>query len=363
MALKRQSGALPDDADPAQAPTNLGARHLSNPTLIELTRGGLVESRHAGALAIVRPNGEAVIAIGDIARRVFPRSAIKALQAMPLIETGAADRYGFGAAEIALACASHSGTPRHAEVAAGMLARAGLSAEVLGCGAHAPLHEDSAFQLRAGGASPSSLHNNCSGKHAGMLATAAHMGEPPADYWQPGHPVQVRVAKVLAEMTGADIGTEWIGVDGCSVPNWAIPLRALAQAFARLGSGEGTSRDRANTARRIMAACWAEPLLMAGPDRLDSRILADLEGRFFLKTGAEGVYCAAVPERGLGIALKIDDGGKRAAEAVMAGIADRFRPGSIGIQNWSDITNWRGTVVGEMRPSGLLLRELYRLGQ
>jgi len=336
---------------------------MSNPTLIELTRGGLVECRHAGALAIVRSNGELVVGVGDIDRRIFPRSAIKALQALPLIETGAADRFDLGSAEIALACASHSGTERHTAVAADMLGRAGLSEAVLGCGAHAPLYEDAAFRMRASGRTPTQLHNNCSGKHAGMVLTAAHLGEAPMDYWRPDHPVQVRIARALEEMTGAAVTAEWMGIDGCSAPNWAVPLRGLAQAFARFGSGEGVTSDRRRAAERIMTACWAEPEMMAGPGRLDTFLLGELKGRLFLKTGAEGVYCAALPERGLGIALKIDDGAKRASEAVMTSIADRYRAGSIGMPNWMDLRNWRGTVVGEMRPSGVLLRELYRLSE
>jgi L-asparaginase II len=334
---------------------------MSNPILVELTRGGLVESRHAGAFVVTRANGEIVVGLGDIERRIYPRSAIKALQALPLLESGAAERYGLGDAEIALACASHSGTERHATTAAGMLARAGLLPAALGCGAHAPGDETAAFELRRAGLAPGQEHNNCSGKHAGMLVTAAHMGEPTEGYLGLDHPVQQRIARVLAEVTGVEASREWVGVDGCSAPNWAMPLRALATAFARLGTGEGLEPSRARAARRLMEACWAEPEMMSGPGRLDARVLAEHPGSIFLKTGAEGVYCGALPEKGFGFALKIDDGAPRASQSVVKALVDRLTPGSAGVRNWADLTNWNGTVVGEIRGSGLLLRELYKL--
>src|SRR5262245_21039692 len=196
---------------------------MPNPSLIELTRGGLVESTHAGTVAMVRATGEVVASLGDIAAPVFPRSAIKPLQALPLLESGAADRFGFDAPEIAIASASHSGSATHVAVVRAMLARIGLDETALGCGVHEPMDAAPPDLVRACDRA-SALHHNCSGKHAGMLATAVHLGEPTEGYWRPDHPVQVRIRQVLEEMTGTRIDASACGIDGCSVPNWAIPL-------------------------------------------------------------------------------------------------------------------------------------------
>lgn len=333
----------------------------TSPILIELTRGALVESVHAGSLAVARPNGELVLALGDVGRPVFPRSAIKSMQALPLIESGAADRYGFGPAEIALACASHSGTERHTALALSMLKRAGLDQEALGCGSHVPGHEPTAKAMARAGAEPTALHNNCSGKHSGMLATAAHLGEAPADYWRPEHAVQRRIRTTLCDVTGLALGEDVRGIDGCSVPNWAMPVAALATAFARMATGEGLPRPRAEAARRIMAACWAEPELVSGPGRLDAHLMAGLPRRLFSKTGAEGVYCAALPERGLGIALKAEDGNPRASHAAMAAIACRLFPELRPPPALAPLKNWRGFEVGQVRVGADLARALDRL--
>lgn len=340
---------------------HFGAYDMTSPVLIELTRGKLVESIHAGSLAVARPNGELLIALGDVARPVFPRSAIKSLQALPLLETGAADAFGFGPGEIALACASHSGTERHTALAASMLARAGLRPDALGCGAHMPGHEPTARAMTRADAAPTALHNNCSGKHAGMLVTAAHLGEPAADYWRPEHPVQQRILRTLREVTGLGLDAEVRGVDGCSVPNWAMPLAGLATAFARLGTGDGLTPARSEAARRIMAACWAEPELVSGPGRLDAHIMGRLGGRLFTKTGAEGVYCASLPGRGLGIALKAEDGNPRASHAAMAAIACRLFPELPAPPALAPLRNWRGIEVGAVRVGADLARALDRL--
>src|SRR5262245_26619018 len=181
---------------------------MHNPILIELTRGALVESAHVGAVAVVRADGEMAAAVGDIARPVFPRSAIKPLQALPFVESGAVDRFGFGAPEIALACASHSGTARHVAGVTAMLSGFGLAVADLACGRHEPTDDDAARELERLGAAPSPVHNNCSGKHAAMLATARHLGEPSEGYWRPDHPVQQRVRRALEDMTGCPLGAD-----------------------------------------------------------------------------------------------------------------------------------------------------------
>jgi L-asparaginase II len=331
---------------------------MTNPVLIELTRGVLNESVHTGALAITRSNGETVVTIGDVQRPIFPRSAIKAFQALPLLETGAADAYGYGNREIALACASHSGTPEHADLAASMLSRASLSASSLGCGAHTPMHEDSAFALRQSGHLPTTLNNNCSGKHSGMVATCAHCKDAVAGYLRLDHPHQIRIAKALSEMTATPITAANAGIDGCSAPNWAIPLSNLAQGFAKLITGDGLAKPRATHARRIAAACMAEPNLVAGPGRLDTLAMTALKGRVFMKTGAEAVYCGAFPELGLGFALKIDDGNTRASEAVMEALLQRIFGTTAAFGRLGPIRNWHKSETGQIKCSTALIGAL-----
>jgi L-asparaginase II len=334
---------------------------MRNPVLIELTRGALVESVHAGAIAVVRADGEVVAAVGDITRPVFPRSAIKPLQALPFLETGAADRFGFGAPEIALACGSHAGASPHVAGVTAMLAGAGLSVAALACGTHQPTDAATARELLRSGASPSPTHHNCSGKHAAMLATARHLTEPTEGYWRPDHPVQQRIRRALEDMTGCALGADALGIDGCSVPNWAIPAAGLARAFARLATGEGLSPARAEACRRIREACWAHPELMAGQGQLVTEVLQHLAGRVLVKSGAEGVYCGAFADRGLGFAVKIDDGAKRAAEAAVVQVIASLHPAARQLGPDPVIANWRGLRVGEMRAADALEAMLAQL--
>jgi len=334
---------------------------MRNPILIELTRGTRMESVHAGALAVVRANGEVVAAVGDFTAPVFPRSAIKPLQAIPFVETGAADRFGFGTPEIALCCASHSGTRTQVKLAGGMLQRAGLSPGALACGVHEPMDPATAREMIRQGAQPTPLHHNCSGKHSGMLVTAVHRAEPTDGYWRPDHPVQARIADVLSDLGSDRLSADRCGIDGCSVPNWAMPLRIQALAFARLATGHGLGAERAEACRRIAQACWAHPDLVAGPGRLDTAVMTRLSGSVLMKAGAEGAYCGALPERGLGFALKIDDGAKRAAEAVVVQLLARFHPEIASLGPPATLTNWRGAEVGQMRASQKFAVMLERL--
>jgi len=322
---------------------------MRNPILIELTRGSLVESAHAGVVAVTRADGGLVAAVGDAQAPVFPRSAIKPLQALPFLETGAVQRFGLGPAEIAVACASHSGTPRHVGVVEGLLAKAGLTPAALGCGVHEPFDAAVAREMIRRGEQPTSLHHNCSGKHAAMLATAAHLGEPTDGYWLPDHPVQVRIRRVLEAMTGCSLSPQVCGIDGCSVPNWAMPPAALAGAFARFATGAGLTPQRAGDCARIFAACTACSDLVAGPGRFDTLIMQRLPGKVLVKTGAEGVYCGALRDAGLGFALKIEDGAKRASEAVAAHIIARFHPEAQEMAPDAVLRNWRGLDVGRVR--------------
>jgi L-asparaginase II len=331
---------------------------MANPVLIEVVRGEVVESRHRGAVAVVDAEGSCILALGDVVRPVYPRSAIKALQALPLVEAGGPELLGLADEELALACSSHGGGPQHVAAAERMLARAGLDAGALECGAHWPLHHPSAFALARSGLAPSQFHNNCSGKHAGFLCLARMMKVDTRGYISPTHPVQREVKAVLQGIMGAPLDD--CAVDGCSVPTWAVPLEKLAFASARFATGRGLALLRARAAARLRAACAAAPWYVAGSNRFCTAVMERFGTRIFVKTGAEGMVCAALPEQGLGLAAKIDDGAGRAAEAVMATLLARFSPsdaeGRGFLESWMrpPLRNWNGIVVGLLRPTEAL---------
>lgn len=326
----------------------------ANPVLVEVTRGPASESRHRGAAVVVDAGGGIVASWGDVETPVFPRSAVKPLQALCLIESGAADRFGLGEAELALSCASHTGQERHVTAVAAWLRAIGLDAHDLECGPHRPIDRDSATALLIAGETPGREHNNCSGKHAGILTTVVHMKEKTAGYRHPEHPAQVRIRDTMAEMADYDLANAAYGVDGCGIPTYAIPLAAMARAAARFARPVRQSPVRAEACQRLASAMRAQPLLVRGNGSFDSHLLSRAPGRCIAKTGAEGVYFAAVPERGLGVALKIDDGTTRAAQAALAfllthlGVIDRaMLPLLLG--GMTPIPNSRGDIVGEVR--------------
>ena len=345
----------------------MGGHVPVNPILVEVLRGGCVESAHAGAVAVLDADGAVLAALGDIARPVFPRSAVKLLQALPLLESGAADRLGLGAAELALACASHNGELEHVRTAAGMLAKAGLDAAALECGTHWPYFEPAQRALAQRGERPSALHNNCSGKHAGFLcfACALAQGEDVAafarGYVAPEHAVMRAVTAALSETTGCDLEHAPRGIDGCSIPTYAIPLVALARAYAKVATGLGVAPERARALRRLREAVAAAPLMVGGTGRFDSRVMQRLGERACIKVGAEGVYCAALPGQGLGVAIKIDDGNNaRAAEVVMAAVIEacvRLDDDEAAFMRGLStprLLNWNGIEVGGLRASAVL---------
>ena len=327
---------------------------MTNPVLIEVTRGPLVECSHRGVLAVVGSDGKLLLELGDVDRPVYPRSAIKALQALPLIETGAAAALGLKNPHIALAAASHAGTERHVATAREMLRLVGLDEFILACGVHPPLDESAARALWATGARPNSLHHNCSGKHAAMLATARHLGENIDDYWEACHPVQRRIQRVLEDMAGVSLTPGVCGIDGCAVPNWAMSTKSLATAFARFGTGAALTGPRSAAASAIMDAAWSEPELAAGIGRLDTIVLTSFKGDAYIKTGAEGAYAGVFPKLGLGFAMKIDDGATRAADAVTRLLVEAFVPAARGKLNLRTLKNARGKDVGVIRASALL---------
>ncbi|MDP6708399.1 MAG: asparaginase [Alphaproteobacteria bacterium] len=292
------------------------------PILIEVRRGDIVESRHAVDAAVVDTAGTVVAAWGEIGRPVYPRSATKPIQALPLVESGAADAFGLEHREIALACASHAGEQVHVETVLAWLKRLGLAEDDLECGAHWPRDPVIFEDLIRADTVLGPARNNCSGKHTGMLSHAVHLGDPTADYIGPEHPVQVRVAAALGALTDVDLAGAPRGVDGCSIPTYPIPLRNLALAMARFASPGDLAPERAMACRRIAGAMWAEPYMVAGRARCCTAILEACRERVVAKTGAEGVYMAGLSERGLGIALKARDGAGRAAEVAMVALLD-----------------------------------------
>jgi L-asparaginase II len=330
-------------------PSAARVRSMTNPILVDVTRGPLVESFHRGAVAVMRADGTPVLALGDVTRPVFPRSAIKVVQALPLIETGAADRFGFGERELALACGSHSGTDAHVAVARGMLDQLGLDVACLACGAMRPAAPKAALALAARGEAPSALHHGCSGKHAGLLATALALGAPAANYTAPGHPAQMEVRAALHDLTGRTLDADVCGLDGCSVPSWAISLAEMARMFAKFASGEGLSSERCAAVGRIFAACWAHPDLIAGAGRADTVVMAALPGQVFMKTGVEGVYCGAVPAHGVGFAIKIDDGAGRASAAAVMPLIERLVPQARGLVSRAVLFASNGAEAGRIR--------------
>ncbi len=321
---------------------------MNNPVIAEITRGGIIESRHCGAFTVCDAEGKGELSVGDITTPVFPRSAIKAFQCMPLLESGAADRFQLTEEEIALCCSSHSGEPGHVRVARSILKKCGAAEGELECGAHAPSARQAFVELVRASEEPAPIHNNCSGKHAGMLALARHLGVPDRGYTDVGHAVQKSVALVIEKMCGVHLGSAPMGIDGCSVPNWAIPLRQLAIGFARM------THKNCVAGQRIISAVRAHPFLVAGTDRFDTEIMQQLP-RLFIKVGAEGVYCGCIPHAGLGFALKIDDGATRGAEVAIAFALSKLdcwsREERVILLRHSvnKLKNWRKIEVGDVR--------------
>lgn len=321
---------------------------MTNPIIAEITRGTLVESTHRGAYGVSDASGRMIAEAGDITGPVFPRSAIKAFQCVPVIESGAADHFGLTDEEIALCCSSHNGEPEHVRVAQSILRKAGNSETLYECGAHWPSSSKAARDLARHAEAPGQVHNNCSGKHAGMLALARQLGVEPQDYIKQTHPVQKAIADVIAKLCDVNIAAAPVGIDGCSVPTWALPLKNQALGFARLAAPGHAA------GRRIIQACRAHPFMVAGTGRFDTRIMQDIP-RLFIKTGAEGVYCGCIPHAGLGFALKCDDGASRASEVAIAGVLARLdvwtgeERAALNRFATEELKNWRKMHVGDTR--------------
>ncbi len=316
-----------------------------NPIIAEVTRGGIVESQHRGAFIVMDRDMRVATHAGDVERAVFPRSAIKAFQALPLLEGGGAKAFALTDAEIALCCSSHNGESDHVATALSILGKCSCGESHLECGAHWPSGREAANALLRAGAKPSSIHNNCSGKHAGMLAACMHMGLDPMGYINADHPLQRAIAKRMGEICGVNLATAPIGIDGCSVPTWAYALRNMALGFARLTEPGFAAGER------IIAAARAHPHLIAGIERFDTKIMQAVP-RLFIKVGAEGVFCGSIAHAGLGFALKCDDGAYRGAEVaiskVLAGLPVWTDDERIALERFTAerLINWQKLDVG-----------------
>lgn len=328
---------------------------MHNPVTVDVTRGNLIESRHRGMAVVVDGDGGIVFSAGDIEGGVFPRSACKAMQALPLMESGAADAFGFGDKELALACSSHSGEDAHAALSASMLARAGRDESALECGAHWSSDQKTIILQARNLEKPSALHNNCSGKHSGFICACCHTGTDVEGYVGYDHPLQQEIRGTMESLTGAAMGQDNCGVDGCSIPTYAIPLKSLAHGFAKMVTGQGLEAGRAKASRRLIEACMAQPFYVAGTGRACTRLMEIAPGRIFAKTGAEGVFVAALPQQGIAMAVKCEDGATRAAEAMIAALLARYfetdsteQQTLLGMANRS-MKNWNGIHVGDVR--------------
>jgi len=327
------------------------------PFRVELTRGDLVESVHRVSAAVVTPDDRLVAAVGDPGLVTYWRSAAKPFQAMPLVEDGVLDHFGLGAEELALACASHSSEAVHLAVAERFLARVGCTEGDLACGPHLPLGAGVARDVATLGTTLTPRWSNCSGKHAGMLALARHHGWSLTGYEAAGHPCQQRILASVCQWTGVAADRIVIGVDGCTTVSFALPVRSMALAYARLGS----SPDPA--ARAIREAMMAYPDLIAGAGRFCTDIMRAMPGQVIAKIGAEGVYSAVVPAAGIGITLKVEDGDMRSSGVALLALLRQLLPRlggptvpATGLEAYEriPIRNTRGTVTGEIRAVGEL---------
>jgi L-asparaginase II len=322
-----------------------------NGSLVEVTRGSIVESRHVVHVVVAHAAQGIVARCGDAGHLTFVRSAFKMFQALPLVEDGVMQGLAITPEELALCTASHNGEPFHVAGARSILAKAGLDESALACGPHEPTYPPAAEALKAAGTAPGRIHNNCSGKHAGMLALTRHHGWPLLGYQTLPHPMQQRVLQTVASWSGLRADSIETAIDGCGLPTFALPLDRAAVACARLAAA--ASRDE--PAAIVVRAMTSHPAFVAGTGRLCSALMQLAGGRLFAKVGAEGYYCAGVPEQQLGIAIKVEDGAKRASEPALLAVLraiDALSDADLEqLRNFSQptITNTRGEAVGEIR--------------
>ncbi|HVS18328.1 MAG TPA: asparaginase [Planctomycetota bacterium] len=326
-----------------------------NPVLTQVWRGGHVESQHRGAWVLVDTAGSVLDGAGDAEQPIFARSSLKSLQALPLVESGAADRFELGEEGLALALASHNAEPCHTACVERVLARLGLSPDDLRCGPQPPGDADTRRALARDGRPPGRVHNNCSGKHAGFLALTRHLGADPRGYLDPDGPTQRAVRAAVAEMTGLAPESLYGGIDGCSAPTFRMPLSRLATAIARVANPEGLAPERRAACERMQRAVARHPHLIAGNRR---RLCTDLAraggGTLFPKLGGEAVYVIGAVGRDRALAIKVDDGSARGFQALALELCRRLGWLDAGqleaLAAWraGPLTNWAGEPVGRV---------------
>jgi L-asparaginase II len=337
---------------------------MESAILAKVIRGETAESIHRGHLIALDGKGKTVMSAGDPSTVTYFRSSSKPLQAIPLITSGAADAFGFSEEEIAMACASHSGEARHVRIVQLMIERIGLTEAHLRCGPHLPFYEKEAERMQRAGEYPTQFHNNCSGKHAAMLAVAKHTGADLATYDSPEHPVQQDIRTEVARFSDVSIEDVRIGIDGCAAPNFAVPVIAMAKSFLNLISPPAKLETGLKSAcERIVSAMAKFPELIGGTERLDTMLMQAAQGQIISKVGADGVWlCAALPckewPKGLAIALKIEDGDDRRARPVVA-VEILRKLGILTAEDLPDVSpmpvkNRRGDVVGSVEVTDLL---------
>jgi L-asparaginase II len=321
--------------------------------MVELWRGGLLESTHLGHAVLVDDTGQIVQAWGDPERIIFPRSSCKMIQALPLVESGAADAFGLTPVQLALSCASHQGAALHVNAARDWLAGIGLGEPDLRCGSHEPYDKAERDRLICDHEGPCQLHNNCSGKHSGFLTVTKHLKAGP-EYVEIDHPLQKAIRAATEEVTGETVAG--YGIDGCSAPNFAMSVAGLARAMAAFAKAREGGSVRERAMQRLRDAMAAHPEYVAGEGRSCTELMRAMGGRVAIKTGAEAVFIAMIPEKKLGLAMKIEDGNSRASEAALVGILTR-----LGVLDAAHPmaekrlpapqTNCRGIRTGELRLS------------
>lgn len=320
--------------------------------LVQVLRGGVIESEHRVHVAVYQVDQGLIASAGNPAHQSFVRSSIKMFQVMPFVEAGGVDHFNITGEELALCTASHGGEPFHVAAARSILAKAALTEDALACGAHLPLYEPAAHALIAAGEPPARIHNNCSGKHAGMLACCVMQQWPTDAYYRPAHPLQQRIRTTLERWMRVDSAEIDQGVDGCGLPTFALPLDAVSEGCARFAAA---ALDSGSPASRIFAAMTTHPEFVAGTGQLDTDLMRAAGGRLFAKVGAEGFYCVGVPSMKVGVALKADDGAKRAVECALLAVLHHV--GALtgaeldGLRRFAEpkLINTRNEIVGAIR--------------
>ncbi len=334
--------------------------------LVEISRGEIVESIHFGAFVVVDSSGQILAGEGNAEMMTYPRSSMKPLQALPILEMGVDEAYHLTDQEIAIMCASHAGTDLHVEVLKRLHEKIGIGEKDLACGVHMPGDADTRIAMIKAGEKPTPFRHNCSGKHTGMLAQARLRGLEMKDYLDPQHPVQVTIRETIADMVEMAPDAMPIGIDGCSAPVYGIPLKNMALGIAKMADPSGLGEVREEACQKITAAMMKHPVMVAGPDKFDTDLMKAAEGKVFSKGGAEGYQVwgvmpgsMGVDSPGLGIAIKISDGDPQGRARMCVSLAILK---ALGVLNDSEmeqlipegriaVRNWRGLDTGEIRPS------------